>query len=80
MQSSSCTHILAENLSGSKTQKWIDSQAGRGGAKRTKVVSVDCTSFNSFPRIPYTPTSAPLLFRVDMGFKRTAANPVGDHG
>lgn len=42
MQSSSCTHILAQNLSGSKTQKWIDGQAGRGGAKRTKIVRIDC--------------------------------------
>ncbi|KAI9637868.1 BRCT domain-containing protein [Dioszegia hungarica] len=42
MQSASCTHILASGgLSGTKTQKWIDGQGGRGSAKRMKVVSVD---------------------------------------
>lgn len=42
MQSSSVTHIIANGgLSGSKTQKWLDGQAGRGGAKRCKVVRVE---------------------------------------
>lgn len=43
MQNGSCTHILANGgLSGTKTQKWIDGQGGRGLAKRMKVVKVDC--------------------------------------
>ncbi|ORX33432.1 BRCT domain-containing protein [Kockovaella imperatae] len=42
MCNASCTHIIASGgLSGSKTQKWIDGQAGRGASKRTKVVRVD---------------------------------------
>lgn len=43
MQSASCTHIIASGgLSGTKTQKWINGQGGRGSMKRTKVVKVDC--------------------------------------
>lgn len=41
-QNSSCTHVIANGgLSGSKTQKWIDGQVGRGGLKRLKVVRVE---------------------------------------
>jgi hypothetical protein len=41
-QNSSCTHVIANGgLSGSKTQKWIDGQGGRGGLKRLKVVRVE---------------------------------------
>jgi len=44
-QNSSCTHIVANGgLSGSKTQKWINGQGGRGGLKRLKVITVDCES------------------------------------
>ena len=43
MCNASCTHIVASGgLSGSKTQKWINGQAGRGASKRTKVVKIDC--------------------------------------
>jgi len=41
MQSSSCTHIVASGLSGSKTQKFIDGQGGRGASQRAKVVRVE---------------------------------------
>lgn len=45
MQNGSCTHIIANGgLSGTKTQKWIDGQGGRGLAKRMKVINVDCKS------------------------------------
>ncbi|KAK4686388.1 hypothetical protein P7C73_g3740, partial [Tremellales sp. Uapishka_1] len=39
---SSCTHIIANGgLSGTKTQKYIDGQGGRGGLKRLKVIRAD---------------------------------------
>lgn len=41
-QHSGCTHVVAERLAGGKTQKYINGQGGRGAAKRTKVVKVDC--------------------------------------
>jgi hypothetical protein len=52
MQSASCTHIIASGgLSGTKTQKWIDGQGGRGSMKRTKVVKVDCESMSMVQEI-----------------------------
>ena len=43
MQNGSCTHVIANGgLSGSKTQKWIDGQAGRGKSKWLKVVKIEC--------------------------------------
>nr|XP_018263701.1 uncharacterized protein I303_03573 [Kwoniella dejecticola CBS 10117]OBR85859.1 hypothetical protein I303_03573 [Kwoniella dejecticola CBS 10117] len=42
LQSSSCTHIIANGgLSGSKTQKHIDGQGKRGASRRAKVVKVE---------------------------------------
>ncbi|RXK36897.1 hypothetical protein M231_05871 [Tremella mesenterica] len=41
LQSSSCTHIIAGNLSGTKAQKHINGQGGRGASRRAKVVRVD---------------------------------------
>lgn len=41
MQSSSCTHTIAGNLSGTKAQKHINGQGTRGAARRSKVVRVD---------------------------------------
>ncbi|KAK8869657.1 hypothetical protein IAR55_000225 [Kwoniella newhampshirensis] len=42
VQTASCTHIIANGgLSGSKSQKHIDGQGGRGAARRAKVVSVE---------------------------------------
>jgi hypothetical protein len=45
MQSSSCTHIIANGgLSGSKTQKFLNGQGGRGASRRAKVVKIECGS------------------------------------
>ncbi|WVR05304.1 hypothetical protein IAU60_002318 [Kwoniella sp. DSM 27419] len=42
LQSSACTHIIANGgLSGTKTQKWIDGQGSRGASRRAKVVKVE---------------------------------------
>ncbi|WVW82937.1 hypothetical protein I302_104952 [Kwoniella bestiolae CBS 10118] len=42
LQSSSCTHIIANGgLSGTKTQKHIDGQGTRGASRRAKVVKVE---------------------------------------
>jgi hypothetical protein len=43
VQSSSCTHIIANGgLSGSKTQKFLNGQGGRGASRRAKVVKIEC--------------------------------------
>ncbi|WRT67271.1 uncharacterized protein IL334_004238 [Kwoniella shivajii] len=42
LQSSSCTHIIANGgLSGTKTQKHINGQGTRGASRRAKVVKID---------------------------------------
>ncbi|WWC89887.1 uncharacterized protein L201_004815 [Kwoniella dendrophila CBS 6074] len=42
LQSSSCTHIIANyGLSGTKTQKHIDGQGKRGASRRAKVVKIE---------------------------------------
>lgn len=41
-QTSRCTHVVAERLSGTKSQKYINGQGSRGAAQRTRAVKVDC--------------------------------------
>ncbi|EKD03532.1 hypothetical protein A1Q2_02115 [Trichosporon asahii var. asahii CBS 8904] len=40
-QTSRCTHVVAERLSGTKSQKYINGQGSRGAAQRTRAVKVD---------------------------------------
>ncbi|TXT13667.1 hypothetical protein VHUM_01034 [Vanrija humicola] len=38
---SGCTHVVAERLSGSKSQKYINGQGSRGASRRSQVVKVE---------------------------------------